>query len=221
MGGRTGRAGVLAAARGLTLAGLVALGAPSWATGPMSPAKPDVTVEFSWLLADEATGNSRLVSGPPPIGAAEVLYTVRFSYPGTEPADGLRIELPLPDGMRYVADSATGPGADISYSVDGRVFAPADELRMPAEAAEAGDPMDPGSPPAFATADDYGFIRWDLPGEFPPGVTGLVSFRARPVDADLGEAPPASAESPVTDDAPDPPPFTDNATDPPPAPEAP
>ncbi|NGX16824.1 hypothetical protein [Wenzhouxiangella sp. XN24] len=151
----------------------------------------DVRLESGWLLVDEENGTERLVPEPPPVGSAEILYTGRFRHLGAEPATGLRIEIPVPEGVHYVAGSATGPGAVVTYSVDGVVFAPAGELDLPVTEEPRQEDLqedlqddlqqDLQSPPRRATAEDYAFIRWDLPGEFPPGAAGLVSFRARPM----------------------------------------
>jgi len=156
------------------------------------PAVPDVTLESGWLLVDEESGTERLVPEPPLIGPAEILYTGRFRYPGAEPATGLRIEIPVPEGVHYVAGSATGPGAAVTYSVDGVVFAPAGQLRVPTREEERQE--DVQASPRRAAPEDYGFIRWDLPGAFPPGAAGLVSFRARPMIDEPGR------DMPVVDD---------------------
>jgi len=125
------------------------------------PAEPVVTLEWTWII--------------PGAGLAERLYTGRFRYEGEAPADALRIVLPVPAGMRYLQDSATGPGVEITFSVDGgRTFAAPDALRMMSAA--------PGAllRTRRASAADYTHIQWLLAGEFVPGLTGLVSFRARP-----------------------------------------
>lgn len=125
-----------------------------------APATPVVTLESGWIAADESGANARIVDRPPADGPREHIYTARFHYRGDAPALGLRIVLPVPPGMRYIGGSATGPGAQLSYSVDGgRSFAPADDALPP---------------------EDYTHIRWDLPGRYAPGTRGLVSFRAIP-----------------------------------------
>lgn len=146
---------------------------------PAEPfAAPRALLESAWLVIDEATGSERIVSGPQPPDARERLYTARFRHEGDSTAGGLQITVAIPADMRYVANSAVGPGARISFSVDGgRNFAPPAELSVPAV------PDDPQSPVRRASADDYTHIRWRLPGRFLPGTVGLVSFRARPAEA--------------------------------------
>lgn len=126
-----------------------------------SPAAPAVILETGWLLEDP-DGSVRLVAGVAPSGAATTqLLTGRFRYEGPNPAAGLRIVLPIPGGMHYLEGSASGPGASISFSADGgQSFA---ELHPPAA--------------------QLTHIRWDLAGEFEPGVAGLVSFQVRPAEA--------------------------------------
>lgn len=148
--------------------------------GP-APAEPHVVVESAWLVPREDADGVLIVAGPRPAEAAEALLTVRFRYEGDAPAAGLRIVVAIPAGMALVAGSATGPGAVLSYSADGGAnFGDEESLTV----AAAG-----GAPGATrpATAADFTHVRWDLPGEHPPGIAGLVSFRARPVEAAPGE----------------------------------
>jgi hypothetical protein len=134
------------------------------------PGRPGVSVSRAWLVQVEDSGRVESVPGPRPPGAAEALYTIRFRYDGETDAPGLVIVQPLPAGGRYIAGSAAGPGASVTFSVDGgETFGPADSLAVPDEAGEARP----------AIADDYTHIRWELPGRFPPGMGGIVSYRAR------------------------------------------
>lgn len=137
-----------------------------------TPAMPRVLIETAWLVAaNDAAGLRLATAAPVPAGEADQLVTGRFLYEGNLPAEGLRIELAIPAGTRYVPDSATGPGAKVRFSADGgRTF---------------------GSPAELAPGpDDYTHIRWELPGTFAPGTAGLVSFRVRA---------PAAASSAATD----------------------
>jgi hypothetical protein len=157
---------------------------------PAPSARPRVTLEPGWLTPDPVTGRPRLVAGVPAEAAEddviERVYTGRFRHEGIVPATGLRIVIEIPRGLHYVAGSATGPRAQVSFSADGgRSFAPPGELTVGVEPAAA-DPA-----PRKAEPADYTHIRWDLPGEFAPGTAGLVTFRARP--ATSATSPAASA----------------------------
>jgi hypothetical protein len=144
-----------------------------------------VSVESAWLLVALDAGAETLATGVRPEGAVERLYTVRFRYEGETAADGLQITLAIPEDVHYVAGSATGPGAEIAYSVDGgRSFGAPGALALPVGEAGAGAETRRAAPP------DYSHIRWTLPGAHPPGRTGLVSFRARPVEPGIDEETP-------------------------------
>jgi hypothetical protein len=74
----------------------------------------------------------------------------------------------VPANTTYLADSAAGPGADVSFSVDGgRSFAPAQALRIEVEGAQQ-----------LAQAAQYTHIRWQLRNPLAPGATALARFRA-------------------------------------------
>jgi hypothetical protein len=151
--------------------------APAPAYGE-DPARPKVAIEAAWLIAAHDEGGQMLVPGPPPDGALERLYTARFRHEGENPADGLQIILAIPDGEHYIAGSATGPGAEIAYSVDGgQTFDAPAALVLPV------DDADGGARARRAGPVDYSHIRWMLPGTHPPGRAGLVSFRARIIEA--------------------------------------
>jgi hypothetical protein len=71
--------------------------------------------------------------------------------------------------MRYVADSAVGPGAEVSYSIDGgKSFERAENLRVTG--------ADGQSRPA--TAADYTHIRWHLKNTLKANSVAFVRFRA-------------------------------------------
>lgn len=148
--------------------------------GAQDAAEPQVSVASAWLLTAAGEGE-RLVAGPRPEGAEQLLYTLRFRYEGQEAAAALAIVHPVPAGERYVADSATGPRAAISYSVDGgRSFGAPGALRVAHDGADPAAAADRAATPA-----DYSHIRWELPGPHPPGLAGLVSFRTRSLAAEL------------------------------------
>jgi hypothetical protein len=151
--------------------------APAPAYGE-DPARPKVAIEAAWLFAAPEEGGEILVPGAPPDGALERLYTARFRHEGAKPADGLEITLAIPDGEHYIAGSATGPGAEIAYSVDG-----GQTFDAPAALALPVDDADGGARARRAGPADYSHIRWTLPGTHPPGRAGLVSFRARIIEA--------------------------------------
>jgi hypothetical protein len=69
--------------------------------------------------------------------------------------------------MTLVANSAIGAGSQITYSLDGKTFAPAGQLTV----------QDNGvSRPA--RADEYKHIRWEFKNALAPGASAFARFRA-------------------------------------------
>ena len=105
----------------------------------------------------------RVVPGDP------VIYTLEVRNTGATPAHLPTIVYPVPRHMRYLANSAVGPGAVVTYSVDGgRSFDRPDRLEV-----SAGD--DRRRP---ALAADYTHIRWQLRNTLKVNSVAFVRFRA-------------------------------------------
>jgi uncharacterized repeat protein (TIGR01451 family) len=98
-----------------------------------------------------------------------VIYTLEVRNTGTTTLDAPTVTFPIPEHMHYVADSAVGPGADVSYSVDGgHRFERADNLQTP----------DVQGRPRPAVAADYTDIRWQLKNSLKANSVAFVRFRA-------------------------------------------
>jgi uncharacterized repeat protein (TIGR01451 family) len=98
-----------------------------------------------------------------------VIYTLEVRNMSATPLDAPTVSHPVPEHMQYVADSAVGPGAVVSYSVDGgRTFERPENLKVPAP--------DGGLRPAAAA--DYTDIRWQLKNSLKPNSVAFVRFRA-------------------------------------------
>ena len=96
----------------------------------------------------------------------EIFYTVRIRNPQTTAMAALSVVQPVPVNTRYVAGSATGAGADITFSTDGgRTFAKPAELRS----VDNSDPI---------PSQSYTHIRWQLRFPLAPGAVVLARFRA-------------------------------------------
>jgi hypothetical protein len=103
--------------------------------------------------------------------ADELIVSVRFANSSDHVLDAIRITSPIPADLSYVADSASGPGADVLYSVDGgRSFGRPEELAM-----QAPDGSVRGAEPA-----DYTHVRWVLRTSLDAGASGVARFRAVP-----------------------------------------
>jgi len=98
----------------------------------------------------------------------QVLYTLEIRNRGAAPIEHPSIPYAIPEHMRYVADSAVGPGADIEFSVDGgRHFDRPERLRIPD--AHGG---------RRAVAGDYTHIRWQFHETLQRDAVAFARFRA-------------------------------------------
>jgi uncharacterized repeat protein (TIGR01451 family) len=103
------------------------------------------------------------------VAGDEVIYTLAVRNEGTTGVDDYVFTSPIPEHMVYVADSAVGPGVDISYSVDGgRSFASPGELFVHGADGKQ----------RAAVAADYTTIRWLLRNRLNAGSMALARFRA-------------------------------------------
>ena len=110
------------------------------------------------------TPAERVVSGDTVIYTLEVRNTAPISVP--RPV----VTYPIPTHMTYTVDSAVGPGAEVTYSVDaGRSFDAPENLRI----------QEPGGQVRAATAADYTHIRWQLKNALKGNSVAFVRFRAR------------------------------------------
>lgn len=97
----------------------------------------------------------------------QVVYTVEIRNQG---ADALapQVTQPVPAHMAYVADSATGPGADITYSIGGVAFDHPDGLKTPG----------PDGKLHPASASNYTHIRWQFRNTLKSKSVAYARFRA-------------------------------------------
>jgi len=97
-----------------------------------------------------------------------VVYTLEVRNSGATAVDAPNFSYPVPEHMRYVADSAVGPGAEVSYSVDGgHSFSRAENLKV----------KGPDGKLRPAVAADYTDIRWQLKISLKANSVAFVRFR--------------------------------------------
>lgn len=97
-----------------------------------------------------------------------VYYTLRITNPTAVFAREVTVVQPVPANTAYIADSASGPAAVVSYSVDGgQTFGPPKALQIEVEGV---------TQPAQAA--QYTHIRWRLRNPLAPGATALARFCA-------------------------------------------
>jgi uncharacterized repeat protein (TIGR01451 family) len=111
----------------------------------------------------------KLVAADRVVPGDRVIYTLEVRNTGAVTLEAPSVVHPIPEHMRYVADSAVGPGAEVSYSVDGgKSFDRAENLKV---AGADGQPRP-------ATAADYTHIRWHLKNSLKSNSVAFVRFRA-------------------------------------------
>ena len=99
----------------------------------------------------------------------KVIYTLEARNRGPTTLESPVVSHPVPEHMRYVADSAVGPGAEVTFSVDGgHSFERAENLKV----------QGPDGQLCAAVASDYTDIRWQLKNSLKPNSVAFVRFRA-------------------------------------------
>ena len=112
-----------------------------------------------WIAAD------RLNAGD------EIHYTVRVRNPGKQAVENIVVTKRLPFGVHYLRNSASGPAAEIQFSIDGgKTFATPDALSRAAGGKKT---------PRKALDDQYTHVRWVLGKPLGPASTALLRFRAK------------------------------------------
>ena len=127
------------------------------------------TAELTQSYVDDAGKSAtRLVPAAKVVPGDQVVWTIVASNVCAKPAADVAITNAVPEHMRYLGDTAFGPGAAIEFSLDGKSFASPQALTVPAA---------DGSKRA-ARADEYLAIRWVLGRPIGPSETLMVRYRA-------------------------------------------
>ncbi len=138
-------------------------------------AQPRLELRIEQLreVPDAQAGGVRLVPASAVHPGDVVQYVLRYVNRGDAVARDAVIGDPIPQGTTYLAGSAAGEGAEVTFSSDGgKTYASAVrltyEIKTPAGAVEK----------RIATPGDYTHIRWTLRA-VEPGAAGAVSFKVR------------------------------------------
>jgi len=112
---------------------------------------------------------TRLTPATRVVPGDEVIYTLEIRNTGPTAVRAPTVTNPVPPHMIYVADSATGPGAEVSYSVDGGL-----SFDQPENLHVIGD----DGHMRAAIASDYTHIRWKLKTRLKSNSVAFTRFRA-------------------------------------------
>jgi len=143
----------------------------------MAWAKPEMIISITTAKEVKETKNgittTKLVTTKSAASGEILHYTLTYLNKGDETAINAEIVDPIPAGTVYIADSATGKGAEIEFSADGgKAFAHpvkvSHEYRLSSGKVEK----------RVATPDDYTHIRWTIK-QVPAGAGGAVSFNVK------------------------------------------
>jgi uncharacterized repeat protein (TIGR01451 family) len=146
--------------------GWIALGAAQGLAEPLE-IKSIAELESRTVAAGRET--VKLIPADRVAPGDRVIYTLEVRNTGATALVAPSLTYAVPEHMSYVADSAVGPGAEVSYSVDrGRSFGSPENLTVPG----------PDGRLRPAAAADYTDIRWQLKNILKPNSVAFVRFRA-------------------------------------------
>jgi uncharacterized repeat protein (TIGR01451 family) len=138
------------------------------ATSPSVTVKAIAEVE----LRDGAGGQGavRLRPAERAVPGDQLIYTLEVRNPGMVTIPAPEVVYAIPAHMTYLADSAAGPGAEVSYSVDsGATFDRPEYLR----AAGADGVL------RIAFPSEYTHIRWKFKHSLRPKSVAFARFRVQ------------------------------------------
>ncbi len=102
-----------------------------------------------------------------------IQYTIYYTNTGDEAATKVVVNNPIPKGTVYLAETAYGYGAQITFSVDGgKTFAPPGSLMVTVTRADGSKIT------RKAMAAEYTHIRWVI-SKVAAGGSGSVGFKVR------------------------------------------
>ena len=119
------------------------------------------------VVAANGQKSTKLVPATTVVPGTVVTWTVTADNVCKQPSDKVTINNAIPEHMTYVASSATGQGADITYSLDGKAFGTPEQLTVQENGAAR-----------KARADEYKHIRWVFRSALAPGAQAVARFRA-------------------------------------------
>jgi uncharacterized repeat protein (TIGR01451 family) len=151
----------------MTLAFLAAMTATGQATSPAIRLR--TIAEVATKTVEDGREVVHLKPADRVVPGDQVLYTLEIRNSGPIAIVSPTVVDPIPLHVVYVADSATGPGAEVSFSVDGgQSFDRPENLRV----------MGADGRPHLAKPSDYTHIRWKLKKTLKSKSTAFARFRA-------------------------------------------
>lgn len=149
----------------LVLVSMTTLATAAWATEAVE-LRTQLVAEVRESAGTQERPTFRMVPATRLSQGQVVYYTVRITNPTPVFANKVQVSQQIPANTTYQVGSASGPGTEVEFSVDGgETFAAAGDLKLPDGVTRA--------PP-----ERYTHIRWRLRNPLAPGATALARFRA-------------------------------------------
>jgi uncharacterized repeat protein (TIGR01451 family) len=146
------------------------LGSIAWAQVSADAVSIRAIAEVEVRIVEQGREITRLAPADRLVSGDSVLYTLEVHNAAATSAHAPTVTFPVPQHLSYVAESAVGPGTEISYSVDGgRSFDAPENLKV----------KDSDGQLHTAGAADYTHIRWQLKNALKGNSVAFVRFRAR------------------------------------------
>lgn len=96
-----------------------------------------------------------------------ILYEIKFENISDQEISNIIVSNPIANNSVYRAGSASGASTEITFTVDGEHYAPADALTV----------KDSSGKSWKAKPEDYTAIRWIYKSSLKPGETGKVTYK--------------------------------------------
>jgi uncharacterized repeat protein (TIGR01451 family) len=145
------------------------LGAIAHAQAPSDPLEVRAIAEVESKSVESGHAAVKLIPADRVVPGDRVIYTLEARNTGATALDTPIVTYAIPDHMRYLLNSAVGPGAEVRFSIDGgHSFDRAENLKV----------SGPDGRPRAAVGADITHIRWQLKNSLQANSVAFVRFRA-------------------------------------------
>jgi uncharacterized repeat protein (TIGR01451 family) len=149
---------------------LSAAAAVAGAEAPADPISVRAIAEVELRTTEHGREITKLAPADRLVSGDWIIYTLEVRNTAAAAVRVPTVTFPVPQHVTYVAESAIGPGTDISFSVDGgRSFDVPENLKA----------QDPDGQQRPAGTADYTHIRWQFKNALKGNSVAFVRFRAR------------------------------------------
>src|SRR5882757_1663878 len=150
---------------------LCAIGIPSAASGQATSQSLVVkaVAEVETRVVQDGREIVKLAPANRVVPGDQVIYTLEIRNAGGTAVRDPIVTYAVPSHMMYVADSATGPGAEVRFSLDSGHFFDRPENLQVSDTEGHSRPAKPG---------EYTHIRWKLKNMLKPNSVAFARFRA-------------------------------------------